>query len=476
MSSSAGARRKHRLSIGAEAAPKVAGSGVNSKRRKTKSDTTQVTTKATDGVWGRAGFLAPELLVHIFEFMVLYGSEQSLLSVVRVNKAWFHTAVRILWRKPPLRPSTWQDFFYILRRGGSAVNFGASSESPQRSRRILRSVPCPIVYGSYIRTLNLSEICDFVTDRFMRSVAESCSNLRIVNVERCQRATAAGIGSVVSQCRALEQMDLTGISASNDAALLQMFPVLRSNIKNIALTLSPEVTGPGLIAALENLPNLERLWLQHCDMLRDETISKLLKTCLQLTDLSLLDCRQCTNVTVEYIAHNVGPRLSQLTIGLSDHIRDPSIQMLATHCRNLTGLTLALLRHITDESLISIAKYLPNLNELGIFSSPHITNTGVARVATSCRKLERLCLYDCQALTPEALVPVEMCLDKLDYLNIEHCHIREATPEIRNLWKRCKEFLAGKDLLNALHIADMMYYSEGIFGVRSPVQLAFEIV
>ncbi|TPX69794.1 hypothetical protein SpCBS45565_g02211 [Spizellomyces sp. 'palustris'] len=481
MSSSAGLRRRERLLAAApeltESPPSASSSPESTthkhNKRRSKAKLREPCQPQTAGIFpALAATLAPELLNHILNFLVRVGSERDLLSPARVNRAWFHAAVRLLWRKPPLRPDTWQDFLYVLRRGG---NVSDTAVSPIR-RRVLRSVPCPIVYGSFVRTLHLSDIADNVTDRMLISIAEACPSLRVLNVERCQTATAHGIGRIVVRCLSLEQMDLTGIRTLNDEALREMFPELRPNVKNISLTLSPEVTGPGLVRALSALPNVERIWIQHCDMLRDDTIAGLLKSCPQLTDLSLLDCRQCTNATIEYIAHNIGPRLTQLTIGLSEHIRDPSIYILATHCRNLTGLTLALLRHITDASLISISKYLPNLVELGIFSSPNVTNTGVSRIATSCRRLERLCLYDCQGLTAEALVPVHLCLERLDYLNIEHCRIHEATPEIRALWKRCKDFYAGKDLMNALHIADLMYYSEGLFGLKSPIQLAFEIV
>ncbi|KAI8919105.1 hypothetical protein DFJ77DRAFT_507948 [Powellomyces hirtus] len=479
MSASAGLRRLRRSNVDAtsrfveEASTALAVQTSNRKKQRKSLVVLTPDERTSGNLEGphRAAFCPPEILSSIIAFLILAGSEHDCLSTLRVNKAWFHATVRLLWRRPPIRPATWDQFLHALRRGGT------TSPNPSLPRRrVLRSVPCPIIYGELVRELLLSDIQENITDRALLSIAEFCPNLRIINIERCQRATSVGVGKLVTLCEKLEQMDLTGIKAVNDDGLRRMFPTMRSSIKNLSLTLSGQVTSVGLLDTLAMLPKLERIWIQHCEMLTDESAAGMFTTCPELNDISLLDCRMCTSATVDLLASQIGSRLTQLTLGVSEHIRDPAVHTLVTNCPNLHGLTLALLRHITDATLFSIAAHLPKLHELGIFSSPHITNTGVHRLSLGCKRLERLCLYDCQALTAEAFVSVDTYLVRLDYLNIEHCRVIEATPEIRNLWKRCKDFYASRELLNALHIADLMYYSESLFGLSNPMQMSIETV
>ncbi|KAI8590793.1 hypothetical protein BDZ88DRAFT_413273 [Geranomyces variabilis] len=356
-----------------------------------------------------------------------------------------------------------------MRRGGSC--------SPTAiPRRILRSAPTPIVYGPFVRELFLSEMQNEINDKVLAAISTLCPNLRVINIERCHCVTPLGVGKLVRHCEFLEQMDLTGIKAADDRTLKRMFPTATTALKNLSLTLSTQVTGGGLLQVLKKMPKLERIWVQHCSMLTDECAQDILHTCPELNDISLLDCRMLTGETITMLATSIGVRLTQLTLGVSDHIRDADILTLARACPNLTGLTLALLRHITDASLSAIASNLAKLAELGIFSSHHITNTGVQRIADGCKKLERLCLYDCRALTGEAFAAVESGLVKLDYLNIEHCRVADATPELRRLWKRCRDFYASKTLLNALHVADLMEHASNCHGFAKPMQMTIEII
>ncbi|KAJ3021345.1 hypothetical protein HKX48_008741 [Thoreauomyces humboldtii] len=418
---------------------------------------------------GIAASLPIEVISAIIGQLIDDNSEHECLSTLRVNRAWGYATIRLLWRRPPLRPATWASFLHSLRRG-------ASIRQETVGRRLLRSVPQTYSYGTFIRELQLSDIIDDIDDRTLRSIASCCPNLRIINMERCRRASSSGVGTLVSTCQRLEQLDLTGIRAWDDDGLRDMFPTVHRSLKNISLTLSATVTQKGVLSALASLPSLERIWIQHCEMLTDRWASEMFVTCPELNDISLLDCRMCTSTMVELMGTHIGSRLTQLTLGVNDHISDPAIHSLVTQCPNLHGLTLALLRQITDASLFSIAAHLPRLHELGIFSSPHISNVGVHRLSTGCKLLERLCLYDCQALTTEAFNSVHAHLEKLDYLNIEHCNITEASPEIRQLWKRCKDFYASRELLNALHLTDLMYFAADRFGAANPVQMSFEIV
>ncbi|KAJ3158936.1 SCF ubiquitin ligase complex subunit [Geranomyces michiganensis] len=465
-SSSAGQGRKRRKAAGGPAQAEELPINLESKERQPSLfDSRQLGASYRS----LAATLPPEVLTVIIKTLIRGGTELDCLSTLLVNKAWFNATIRLLWRRPPLRQCTFASFVRAMRRGGS-------SNPTAIPRRILRSAPTPFVYGPFVRELFLSEMQDAVNDKVLASISTLCPNLRVINIERCRCVSPLGVGKLVRYCESLEQMDLTGIRAVDDRTLKRMFPVQATRLKNLSITLSHLVTGDGLLQTLKKMAKLERIWVQHCSMLTDEYAQEVLQSCPKLTDVSLLDCRVLTGETIRSISTSIGARLTQLTLGVSDYIRDDDILVLARACPNLTGLTLALLRHITDASLFAIASHLAKLAELGIFSSQHITNTGVQRIAGRCVNLERLCLYDCRALTAEAFVAVELGLPKLDYLNIEQCRVPEATPELRRLWKRCRDFYACRPLLNALHIADLMEHATKCHGFARPLQMTLEIV
>ncbi|KAJ3092787.1 SCF ubiquitin ligase complex subunit [Quaeritorhiza haematococci] len=462
-----------------------------------------------------ASTLAPELLTQIFSHLAQTGYERDLTSAARVNKQWSQCALRVLWRNPILdHERSWKDFLHVMGRARAragtrwlecAENIGslniasvgsrgrrrtpldddkeddgwgkAQLQSLMAAPRRLRSSPQCVTYGEFVRELNLSELADAVLDRQLIQVASSCPNLRVLNVERCRRLTSRGLKAIITSCKMLVHLDLTGLDYLDDSAYYTIFGSgVMPNLINLSVTLSSVVSGDGLLAALAHMPNLQRLWVQHCDVLRDEHIERMTHLCRNISDLSLLDCRSCTDATAFYLAVGLGPTLRQLTIGLSDLIQDDGIVTLVEACPNLENLTLALVRQITDISITAIGDHLPHLRELGIFSSPHVTNTSISHVATRCTNIKRLCLYDCPGLTVDCMVPVAKHLQKLEYLNIEHCKIFEATQELRVLRRRCEHFVANRDLLNSLHLADLMALCEDRFGLCRQVHLMFDIL
>ncbi|KAK2497773.1 hypothetical protein MC885_015645 [Smutsia gigantea] len=66
----------------------------------------------------------------------------------------------------------------------------------------------------------------------------------------------------------LQELDLTACSKLIDASLAKVlqFPQLRQ----LSLSLLPELTDKGLVAVARGCPSLERVKLSHCSLLSDE--------------------------------------------------------------------------------------------------------------------------------------------------------------------------------------------------------------
>ncbi|KAJ3291848.1 hypothetical protein HK104_005767 [Borealophlyctis nickersoniae] len=297
-----------------------------------------------------------------------------------------------------------------------------------------------------------------------------------MNLESCDHITPRGVAAVIGSCERLEQIDLTGLRSFDDDGLHEAFAGVGERLNVVNLSLMGGATGEGIVRGLGHIKGLERLWLQYCGALEDEHVGMLTRVCEKLKDLYFLDCRKFTDQAMLYISNHLNTRLTQLTIGINDLITDHSISTLVRHCPNLRSITLALLRNISDSALHAIATHLPNITEFGVFSAHNITDAGVTSLATNCKNLERLCLYDCN-VSSAGLIPVASNLEKLEYINIEHCErIQEATPELLVIWKRCDDFLANRALIRALHHYEFICAAADMHGVDKPVHLTFEFV
>ncbi|KAM8774047.1 uncharacterized protein V5649_016747 isoform 2-T2 [Rhynchonycteris naso] len=106
-------------------------------------------------------------------------------------------------------------------------------------------------------------------------------------------------GPSLLMLQALQELDLTACSKLTDASVAKVlqFPQLRQ----LSLSLLPELTDKGLVAVARGCPSLELLVLSHCNLLSDEGWAQAASSWPRLEHLNLSGCSKLTEQTLDTI-------------------------------------------------------------------------------------------------------------------------------------------------------------------------------
>lgn len=128
----------------------------------------------------------------------------------------------------------------------------------------------------------------------VRALSDVCSNLQELNLSNCSQVSDKSMVSLVSRCHKLQRVNLNRcdmVSSATIYAMAQMFATTRSALRNPGLGLTvlnlsrPLISQKSVIddasvrALLKYAPNLQELRLRNCDLVRDDTIILMSKTC-----------------------------------------------------------------------------------------------------------------------------------------------------------------------------------------------------
>ena len=134
-----------------------------------------------------------------------------------------------------------------------------------------------------------------------------------------------------------------------------------TGLQSLSLNRCREITDVGLITISEHCPNLKSLDLSFCRQITDASIILISTHCTGLQSLQLGGC-QITDASILLLStHCIG--LQSLSIWGCDQITDASIISISENCTGLKRLNVSL-TNITDASLIAIAKNCTGLQYL----------------------------------------------------------------------------------------------------------------
>ncbi|KAG0350449.1 SCF ubiquitin ligase complex subunit, partial [Gamsiella multidivaricata] len=173
--------------------------------------------------------LPPELIVHIFKFLV---SAHDLRSAILVCKMWCNCGMDLLWSKPSLSTFATAERMVQAMAGPNTV----------------------FPYADYIRRLNLSFLAPDLTDLILGHFA-LCSRLERLLLAGSINITDAGLRRILSNCAGLCSLDLSEIPAITDALL-------------------ESVAG--------GCPRLHTLYLGSCSSITDDSVVRIATSCPQL--------------------------------------------------------------------------------------------------------------------------------------------------------------------------------------------------
>lgn len=227
--------------------------------------------------------------------------------------------------------------------------------------------------------------CKKITDKGLCAVAQSCQQLKTVDLTRCQRITDAGVQHLASNCPDIIDLTLQGCNG-----------ILDDSVAHVA----------------QGCPKLTRLDLSACGLLTDQSTGYLAKCLRGLAEIDLSET-SLTDSGIKYLASGCG-ELTTFVFRRGELITDRGIQRLAVGCPKLIKVDLSDCAELTDLSLEHLTK-CTDLRELGIASGEkpnRITNAGLEHLA-NLPQLTAVDLSHCSQLTalPKSLVDLPALKD-----------------------------------------------------------------
>ncbi|XP_045238259.2 uncharacterized protein isoform X3 [Macaca fascicularis] len=198
--------------------------------------------------------------------------------------------------------------------------------SSLKDASVLSMIPA---LGLSLRVLDLSS-CVALTNRTLQAICTYLTHLSVLRLAWCRELCDWGLlgleeplqgtqprpelehqasgtkdpcpepqGPSLLMLRALQELDLTACSKLTDASLAKVlqFPQLRQ----LSLSLLPELTDKGLLAVAGGCPSLEHLALSHCTRVSDKGWAQAASSWPRLQHLNLSSCSQLTEQTLDAI-------------------------------------------------------------------------------------------------------------------------------------------------------------------------------
>ncbi|KAF2834516.1 RNI-like protein [Patellaria atrata CBS 101060] len=249
------------------------------------------------------------------------------------------------------------------------------------------SIHCFLLQNSRLMHINLSGLGG-ATNSAMKIIGQHCPKVEYLNISWCENIDTRGIRKVVEGCP-----DLKDLRAGETKGWDNVDFVLEIFKRN----------------------TLERLLLNHCDSLTDETLTTLMTGVDSETDV----------LTGRKI---VPPRkLKHLDLTRCRSITDEGLKSLPHNVPHLEGLQLAHCPSVTDLPLIDLFPTIPNLTHLDLESLEELTNATLQALATSpCHTtLTHLSISYCENLGDAGMIPVLKSCSYLEGLEMDNTRISD---------------------------------------------------
>lgn len=235
--------------------------------------------------------------------------------------------------------------------------------------------------------INLSGM-DGVNNKTMKIIADNCPRLELLNISWCEHIDGVGLTKVIKNCPFLKDLRAGEVRGFDDQNLL---------------------------LALHKQNAIERLLLQNCDTLTDESLKVLFEGIDAEVDI----------ITGRPV---VPPRnLKHLDISRCRNFTDAGIAFMAGNLPFLEGLQLSRCNSLTDDGLLPLLPTLPSLTHLDLEEIDTITNASLQVLAKSpCRHtLRHLSISSCEHLGDVGMLPVIKECKELRNLDLDNTRISD---------------------------------------------------
>jgi len=213
-----------------------------------------------------------------------------------------------------------------------------------------------------------------ITDRGLSFIA-NMSNLTEVQIGVCSKISASGIIHL-SKLKRLAKVVLVALNGVKDTELQCLSDV--DSLTDLHISYCANISGLGLMRASESVFNLEKLEIEDCVQVNDESLMLIGGLC-NLQSLSITRNR-VTDVGIKNIGNLVS--LRKLDISNNKTITDEALSIIG-NLLHLNVLKIGDCCRITDEGLHHLLN-LDQLKELVIVRCNNITSEGIILRQFSC--------------------------------------------------------------------------------------------
>ncbi|XP_018937712.2 dynein regulatory complex subunit 6 [Cyprinus carpio] len=270
-----------------------------------------------------------------------------------------------------------------------------------------------------LQELDLSE-CSHLNDENMKLILEGCRSLLHLNLA-FTHITNATIRVLSRRCLMLRSLSLAYCTSFSDKGL-QYLSTGKGCHRLTYLDLSgcSQISVDGFTYVAEACSTLQQIVLDNLPTLTDNCVQVLVSKCRMLTAISLLDSPYLSDVAFKTMAEVIS--LTKIQIEGNNRMTDSSLKALCRSSLKLSEVQMSDCTHMTDASLKSLGS-LTKLCNLNISGCIKVTDIGIHYITegASAVKLRELDLSYCPKLTDLSLKRITQKCSKLTHLSVCFC-------------------------------------------------------
>lgn len=362
-----------------------------------------------------------ELLLVVFEWLLLLSPRTMLLAVPEVSTRWRDLCrqqvlvdLDLRWAANPACDAAIDALTVRFKR---ARTLDLSGTIVTDRGMALAAVTWPALTGICLDT------CIGLTDTAVEIIATHCTKLECLNLAYNTGITDKAIAALAFGCKYLANINLSGCAELSDLGVAILTRHRKLQVVN--LFACKAVTDRGIIKLAAGSPQLCRLSLAFCDKVTDIGVEAVARHCTQLRSIKLNCLLGITDKAVLDLVTNC-PMINAIDLFGCIAITDSGVAAL-TRARHLQVTSLAFCKLVTTDGLAMLCARCPGMAALDIgcsdgYPGPAVTEGIVADKITYCTQLTAIDLYHCKAgVTDGSICQLASACHGLTYINLFYC-------------------------------------------------------
>jgi hypothetical protein len=279
--------------------------------------------------------------------------------------------------------------------------------------------------------------CRDITDFGLIALAESCPQLKSINLAGLSRITDEGVKHITSKCWYLEYINLEDLFLLDDEVFWYnptydgrpaADATMLTKLKEVNLKECVNLTDQALCGLSERCRHVEKLHLKGCEKLKDGALEFMAQPFSHADpstfagSLFYLDLSFCSGITGNGISTLLPACwvLEDLNLSGIPTVTDQFIHDMCLNCPTIQRLVLQKCVLLTDAAMCSLADYLW-IEELDISSCSKITDEGMDVVTTACQGLKTFTGRRAFKLTGRTIQSLSRNCKIISHIDVRDC-------------------------------------------------------